>query len=76
MGDGETDSAEREADSEPVGSGPFCRHWRDPGDCDARCARCGHSCGAHLDHAHEDSACSGSWEEPDCECEAWVEPEA
>ena len=48
-------------------SGPFCRHWSDPADCDETCGCCGHRC---VDHAFGDGAepaCS------ECDCEAWVE---
>lgn len=43
-------------------SGPFCRHWSDPFDCEKVCARCGHLCGQH-----GESGCR----EEDCECEQW-----
>jgi len=51
-------------------SGPFCRHWSDPSECDecrAGCATCGHS---GLDHDfNKPGACN------ECHCEAWVEPQ-
>lgn len=28
-------------------SGPFCRHYSDPGDCEAVCSSCGHTCRNH-----------------------------
>ncbi len=28
-------------------SGPFCRHWGDPADCDHECANCRHPCCHH-----------------------------
>jgi hypothetical protein len=28
-------------------SGPFCRHFADPGDCDMVCGECGHLCHEH-----------------------------
>jgi hypothetical protein len=28
-------------------SGPFCMHWRQPGNCDENCPYCGHACSAH-----------------------------
>lgn len=48
-------------------TGPFCRHYSDPSDCDERCARpgCGHACSRHHDECNEDG----------CECPEWVEPE-
>jgi len=48
-------------------SGPFCRHWGDPGDCDIRCADCGDRCGQH-------DAAEGSTECNECDCSAWKEP--
>lgn len=64
---------------EPPDSGPYCRHWRDPGDCDVPCARCNHVCGLHEQGGADDSACRGApYAEPpapDCPCEAWVEPD-
>ena len=27
-------------------SGPFCRHWGDPSDCNEKC-KCGHKCCQH-----------------------------
>lgn len=49
-------------------SGPFCRHWGDPADCDIVCASCGHRCTRHR-------AEDGESECTDCECERWVEPD-
>lgn len=51
-------------------SGPFCRHWGDPNDCDIVCAECGHRC---TQHACDDGDFSCSVD--DCECQAWKEPE-
>lgn len=45
--------------TEPSESGPFCRHWSDPGECDAVC-KCGHKCCEH-------DALSGCCNECDCE---------
>ena len=46
-------------------SGPFCRHWHDPADCDVKCVRCGHACMEH------------SFDEPyycdECDCKGWEE---
>ncbi len=47
-------------------SGPFCRHWGDPADCDEPCARCGHRCS---DHPYD-----GCCDEDDCSCPDFVEP--
>jgi hypothetical protein len=52
-------------------SGPFCRHWGDPSDCDEECARCGHRCCRHGAES-ADFACM----EEGCECEAWAQTEA
>lgn len=50
-------------------SGPFCRHYSEPGLCDVLCARCGHSCDAHgSDGDHPCSECG-------CDCEGWKEPD-
>ncbi len=66
-------------DSEPPESGPFCRHFGDPADCDRLCERCGHRCSAHDQGGEDDSECNMPFgESPDdvpCPCEAWVEPE-
>lgn len=50
-------------DSDYPESGPFCRHWADPSDCEERCFRCGHSCGAH----HPDDDCDH------CDCAGWLD---
>jgi hypothetical protein len=34
-------------EAEDWNSGPFCRHWGDPSDCNEKCAACGHWCSAH-----------------------------
>jgi hypothetical protein len=47
-------------------TGPFCRHWGDPSDCDRKCV-CGHTCVEH-DFA-EPGACM------ECDCKAFDEPE-
>lgn len=60
MSDNDEDDSERE----DYDSGPFCRHWSDPADCEIVCANCGHRCGQH-----EDSECS------ECNCEEWKESE-
>lgn len=62
---------------DPYESGPFCRHYSDPSDCQETCAHCGHRCKWH------DPDCSysefvlidGVWRhENHCDCLAWVEP--
>ena len=52
---------------EDYDSGPFCRHWRDPADCDLACARCGHGCTRHFTGG--DTGC----DENGCACAAWTE---
>lgn len=42
-------------------SGPFCRHWSDPGDCDELCANCKHKC--HGDECREDGCNCTEWKE-------------
>ena len=49
-------------------SGPFCRHWGDPSDCDNECATCHHYCYQH-GQSEGDFACN------ECECEKWAEEE-
>lgn len=45
-------------------SGPFCRHWAEVPECDAKC-RCGHGC---LDHeVGSVTACM------ECDCQKWDE---
>lgn len=44
-----------ETDWENYESGPYCRHWADPSDCEiclSGCANCGHS---GLEHDFEDN---------------------
>lgn len=50
-------------------SGPFCRHWHDPADCEELCATCGHRCAQHGFGDGSDTACS------ECECVSWGETE-
>lgn len=47
-------------------SGPFCRHWGDPADCEEVCV-CGHSCTEH--EFAEPGACLVVG----CECQRWRE---
>ena len=46
-------------------SGPYCRHWGDPFDCDIACATCHHPCNKHW------------WNDEcrECECLEWKEPD-
>jgi hypothetical protein len=55
-------------ESDFVDSGPFCRHWSDPTDCEIACANCTHLCGAH--DQMEEGSCSADA----CECPGWKEP--
>lgn len=48
-------------------SGPFCRHWSDPEDCDAVCVTCGHGCTRH------DFGVPGECFEDGCDCVKWIE---
>jgi hypothetical protein len=41
-------------------SGPYCRHWGDPVDCEETCVDCGHRCGVH-----PSDGCSR------CDCPRW-----
>lgn len=45
-------------------TGPFCRHWSDPSDCDALC-KCGHKCCEHS--IWEDYECK------ECDCQRFVD---
>lgn len=47
-------------------SGPFCRHYGDPSDCETECGACGHSC-----HYHHDEECMVEG----CQCAGWEEKE-
>lgn len=49
-------------------SGPWCRHWREPGDCDEVCKTCGHGCGSH------DFELPGDCREIGCPCAKWEAP--
>lgn len=48
-------------------TGPFCRHWLDPSDCDIECETCGHHCCKH-GFGNDDSACMVEG----CTCEKWM----
>ena len=45
-------------------TGPFCRHFSDPSDCEITCQACGHLC---RNHGYGPEACG------DCECPKWSE---
>ena len=47
-------------------SGPFCRHWDDPSDCQLRCI-CGHLCRDHF--VGNSTKCY------ECDCAEWREQE-
>ncbi len=47
-------------------SGPFCRHWHDPCDCDMIC-ECGHECFRHGEYVSEACNVEG------CPCEQWLD---
>lgn len=46
MADDREDEVE-DVDDEGAQSGPYCRHFSDPGDCDELCARCHVQCRRH-----------------------------
>lgn len=51
-------------------SGPFCRHWGDPYDCERLCT-CGHACRRHC---RDGNACHGDADEDaDCACAAFTD---
>jgi|GEM_PF-5544248 len=61
-----------EDDSEDWQSGPFCRHWSDPADCElcrAGCANCGH--GGEVHALGSEALC----EEDGCQCPGWQDQE-
>ena len=58
-----------ETDWENYETGPFCRHYGDPVDCDDRCKRCGHACHKHGAGVEDDEPCSHAG----CDCPGWVE---
>lgn len=63
-------AAEEEVESwDGYESGPFCRHYSDPSDCDEKCAACGHECRRH------DQYDPGECLEDNCTCNAWKEAE-
>ena len=52
-------------------TGPFCRHYSDPFDCDEKCARCGHDCSKHGYGMDDDEPCSVEG----CTCKGWMKQE-
>lgn len=59
--------ADNEDDWTDYESGPFCRHYGDPNDCDEVCATCGHRCTQHRFGDWDTTECT----EDGCECEEW-----
>jgi hypothetical protein len=60
------DAPAPEEELEEYVSGPYCRHWSDPSDCEIKCENCGHLCGEHGRGGHD----------PDCDvdgcnCKEW-----
>jgi hypothetical protein len=53
-----------EVPDEPRDSGPFCRHWHDPNDCEVVCAGCGDACWLHRDGG----GCDGQGGPFGCRC--------
>jgi hypothetical protein len=49
-------------------TGPFCRHFGDPADCDRPCERCGHACREHGAGVDDEYPCSHDG----CDCAGWV----
>lgn len=47
-------------------SGPFCRHYGEPSECEEKCAICGHTCREHGSIA-DDCTVEG------CTCTGWEE---
>ena len=57
------DLTEEERELDEYDSGPFCRHYGDPSDCDEVCDNCGCRCTRH--GFAEPGACM------DCDCKEW-----
>ena len=51
-------------------TGPFCRHWCVPSDCDVICARCGHKCTEHDVDTPSECIVDG------CECKSFEDEHA
>lgn len=60
-----SDDDEHEEDDQIEDSGPYCRHYADPDDCEEPCGRCDHACSFHSEECKEAG----------CDCEGWVWPE-
>ena len=56
-----------DTDWENYQTGPFCRHWSDPSDCDEVCATCGHKCTEHDFEAPGECMVDG------CKCKAFAD---
>lgn len=52
------------SDEPEFNSGPFCRHWSDPSDCEEICGNCGHECRQHG---------SFTCRVEGCECDEFIE---
>jgi hypothetical protein len=52
-------------------TGPFCRHWSDPSECERKCLTCGHACCKHGFGDGSDPECF----EDGCQCQLWTEAE-
>lgn len=50
-------------------SGPFCRHFSDPADCEEVCKRCGHKCHEHGSGVDDGEPCFHD----ECSCTGWVD---
>lgn len=59
------DGSTPDAELPDVDSGPFCRHYHSPIDCQEICDRCCHRCPRH----YEDLGCDALY----CDCPGWVE---
>lgn len=59
-----------EIDWDNYETGPFCRHYNDPSDCDEPCARCGHKCSEHGGGWDNNEPC----EHDGCACPGFVDP--
>lgn len=57
-------------DDHEVESGPFCRHYGDPADCDHECQICGHTCSQHVQDDF------GYCRVDECECQEWREKDS
>lgn len=61
------DGAEPQEEQWTGDSGPFCRHWSDPSDCEEKCGGCGCWCRGH----DEDGECRTA----ECLCDGWEDEE-